>query len=150
MSLVGKMLRKIGIITVSDSCCQGTRSVDDSGDNLVRCVNNLLSDAYSIEFRSTVPDDKSEIENVMKKCADELKLNLVLTTGGTGFSARDVTPEATKAVIDKEAPGLVHRMMSESLKVTPMAMLSRLAAGIRKSTLIINFPGSKKASEECF
>ena len=82
--------------------------------------------------------------------SDNLNLDLILTTGGTGFAARDVTPEATKAILHKETPGLVHCIMSKSLTVTPMAMLSRLTAGIRNSTLIVNLPGSKKASTECF
>ena len=85
----------------------------------------------------------------MVSWSDDLKLNLILTTGGTGFAERDVTPEATKSILHKETPGLVHCMMSKSLSVTPMAMLSRLTAGIRNSTLIINFPGSKKAASEC-
>ena len=82
--------------------------------------------------------------------SDNLNLDLILTTGGTGFAARDVTPEATKAILHKETPGLVHCIMAKSLTVTPMAMLSRLTAGIRNSTLIVNLPGSKKASTECF
>ena len=98
---------------------------------------------------SCVPDEVDLIKNELIRWSDGLKLDLILTTGGTGFAERDVTPEATKQVIQKEAPGLVHCMMSKSLSVTPMAMLSRLAAGIRNNTLIINFPGSKKASSEC-
>ena len=98
---------------------------------------------------SCVPDEVDLIKNELICWSDGLKLDLILTTGGTGFAERDVTPEATKQVIQKEAPGLVHCMMSKSLSVTPMAMLSRLAAGIRNNTLIINFPGSKKASSEC-
>ena len=77
----------------------------------------------------------------MLRWSDNLKLDLILTTGGTGFAARDVTPEATKSILHKEAPGLVHCMMSKSLEITPMAMLSRLTAGVRNATLIINLPG---------
>ena len=96
-----------------------------------------------------VPDEVELIKDELVRWSDDLKIDLILTTGGTGFAERDVTPEATKEVIQKEAPGLVHCMMSKSLNVTPMAMLSRLAAGIRGNSLIINFPGSKKASSEC-
>ena len=96
-----------------------------------------------------VPDDIDRIKSEMLRWSDELKVDLILTTGGTGFAERDVTPEATKSIIHKETPGLVQCMISKSLNVTPMAMLSRLSAGIRNSTLIINLPGSKKASSEC-
>ena len=77
------------------------------------------------------------------------KLNLILTTGGTGMAPRDVTPEATEEILERKAPGLVHKMIAESLNKTPLAILSRLTAGIRKKTLIVNFPGSKKGSSEC-
>ena len=106
---------------------------------------------FSIKVTETgcVPDEIELIKGEMIRWSDDLKLDLILTTGGTGFAERDVTPEATKAIIQKETPGLVHCMLTKSLDVTKMAMLSRLAAGIRSTTLIINFPGSKKASSEC-
>ena len=91
-----------------------------------------------------VPDVIEHIKNKMLSWSDNLKLDLILTTGGTGFALRDVTPEATKSIIQKETPGLIHCMMSKSLEITPMAMLSRLTAGIRDATLIVNLPGRYK------
>lgn len=96
-----------------------------------------------------VPDDQNLIRDVLIDCCDDTQLDVILTTGGTGFASRDNTPEATKAVIEKEAPGMVIAMIKGSLDVTPMAMLSRLACGIRGKTLIVNLPGSKKAALEC-
>jgi molybdenum cofactor synthesis domain-containing protein len=95
-----------------------------------------------------IPDEIERIKDALIHWADEMGLDLILTTGGTGFAPRDVTPEATKAVIEREAPGLAEAMRAESLKVTPHAMLSRAVAGIRGRTLIINLPGSPKAVRE--
>jgi len=97
-----------------------------------------------------LPDDQTLLEETMRLWTDELCLDLILTTGGTGFSIRDVTPEATLAVADRMVPGLAEVMRMESLKVTPKAMLSRAIAVLRKRTLIINMPGSPKAVRECF
>jgi molybdenum cofactor synthesis domain-containing protein len=97
-----------------------------------------------------VPDEQHQIEQTLKKLADETGCQLIFTTGGTGFAPRDVTPEATRAVIQKEAPGLCEAMRSATLKHTKFAILSRAVAGIRNHTLIINLPGSPKGVEECF
>ncbi len=134
------------VITVSDKGARGERE-DTSGPALV----NLLEDnGYTVVYTSMVPDEIDEIRRELTHCADELGLWLVLTTGGTGFSKRDVTPEATEGVIEKRVPGIPEAMRAESMRITPMGCLSRETAGIRGETLIINLPGSKKASTENF
>ena len=138
---------RIGILTVSDSCSQG-KNVDTSGENLAYTLAKMYPG--SSITRECVPDERSDIVQTLTHWCDRDLFHLVLTTGGTGFGPRDVTPEATTEIIERPAPGLVHRMMSKSLEVTPLAMLSRLTAGTRGNTLIVNFPGSKKASAECF
>lgn len=135
---------KIGIITVSDKGSRGER-VDESGPairELVGTLGNVLS--YKI-----LPDDIDALKEAMINMADREKLDLVLTTGGTGLSQRDNTPEATLAVIDREVPGLPEAMRAESLKKTNRAMLTRAVAGVRKNTLIINLPGSVRGVREC-
>lgn len=132
------------VITVSDKGYAGQRE-DTSGPNLVRI---LKENEYDVVYTTIVPDDKEMIEAVLKKCADELKIALVLTTGGTGFSPRDITPEATMAVVERPTPGIPEAMRAESMRITPKGCLSRSVAGIRGRSLIINLPGSKKASEE--
>jgi molybdenum cofactor synthesis domain-containing protein len=134
------------VITVSDKGSQGLRE-DTSGPALVQI---LEENGYHVAYTSLVPDEADQIQAELKKCADDLDLWLVLTTGGTGFSQRDVTPEATEAILDKRTPGIPEAMRAESMKITPMGCLSRETAGIRKNTLIINLPGSKKASTENF
>ena len=132
------------VITVSDKGSRGER--EDTGGPLV-CA--MLEEAgYSIVYTSIIPDEQSGIENEMIKCADEKDIVLIVTTGGTGFSPRDVTPEATFAVCDKLVPGIPEAMRAESLKITNRAMLSRLASGIRGRSLIVNLPGSPKAIKE--
>ena len=132
------------VITVSDKCSAGER-VDTSGPALCAVLEGR---GFSVCHTCIVPDEKEEIRAELVRCADELKLNLVLTTGGTGFSPRDITPEATKAVIERETPGIPEAMRAESMRITPRGCLSRSAAGIRKRSLIVNLPGSKKASAE--
>lgn len=132
------------VITVSDKGYAGQRE-DTSGPNLVRI---LKEEKYEVVYTAIVPDDRQMIEEELKKCADELQIALILTTGGTGFSPRDITPEATMAVVERPAPGIPEAMRAESMKITPKGCLSRSAAGIRSRSLIINLPGSKKASEE--
>lgn len=132
------------VITVSDKGSQGLRE-DTSGPALVEL---LEENGYHVAYRAMVPDEMAEIQKQLCKCADELGLWLVLTTGGTGFSRRDVTPEATEAVLEKRTPGIPEAMRAESMRITPMGCLSRETAGIRGKTLIINLPGSKKASTE--
>ncbi|XP_077522388.1 molybdenum cofactor synthesis protein cinnamon isoform X2 [Amblyomma americanum] len=140
---------RTGILTVSDRCSQG-QAEDTSGRNLEEIVNSKKLINGLVAIRQCVPDDAELIKRTLVSWSDVEKLDLILTTGGTGFSARDVTPEATRAVIMKEAPGITIAIIQKSLSVTPMAMLSRLVCGIRSQTLIINLPGSRKGAQECF
>ena len=132
------------VITVSDKGFRGER-VDTSGP-AIRAM--LEAQGLEVCYTSIVPDEAEMIRAELVKCADELKLSLVLTTGGTGFSPRDITPEATLAVVERPTPGIPEAMRAESLKITPRGCLSRSAAGIRGRTLIINLPGSEKAAKE--
>ena len=132
------------VITVSDKGYRGER-VDTSGPAIRQIAEES---GFQVVYTGLVPDEKDMIRYELIKCADELKIDLVLTTGGTGFSPRDVTPEATLSVIERETPGIPEAMRAESLKITPRGCLSRSAAGIRGRTLIINLPGSKKAAVE--
>lgn len=138
------MLR-VGVLTVSDRVARGVAE-DQSGPLIAQMVRERLQ-ALVLEER-VVPDERYLIEEVLREWADEAELDLILTTGGTGFAPRDVTPEATRSVIEREAPGFAEAMRAEGLKVTPYAMLSRGVAGIRGRTLIINLPGSPKAACE--
>ncbi|XP_039300788.1 gephyrin-like [Nilaparvata lugens] len=139
----------VGILTISDSCFEGT-AVDSSGPNLTTLIRTMQSSSLKIEavYNRCVPDDRHKIEDMIEYWADELDVDLIITTGGTGFGPRDVTPEATRTVIEREAHGLTHLMLAESVKITPFASLYRGICGIRGQTLIINTPGSKKASAE--
>ena len=132
------------VITISDKGYIGER-VDTSGPNLVEILKDR---GYDVTYTSIVPDDMEMIKAELCKCADELGIALILTTGGTGFSPRDITPEATMAVVERPTPGIPEAMRAESMRITPKGCLSRSAAGIRKRSLIINLPGSKKASQE--
>ena len=132
------------VITISDKGYIGQRE-DTSGPNLC-CI--LKEKGYELSYTGLVPDDMEMIKAELIKCCDELKINLILTTGGTGFSPRDITPEATMAVVERPTPGIPEAMRAESMRITPKGCLSRSAAGLRKQSLIINLPGSKKASEE--
>ena len=132
------------VITVSDKGFRGER-VDTSGPAVAAIAE---AHSLSVVYRSIVPDEREDICRELCRCADEEKIALVLTTGGTGFSPRDITPEATKAVIERETPGIPEAMRAESLKITPRGCLSRSAAGIRGRTLIVNLPGSEKAAKE--
>ena len=136
---------RAAVITMSDKGSQGLRE-DTAGDAV---VDILKANGWSVEYRTLIPDDLEQIKQELIKCADDLKVTLTVTTGGTGFSMRDVTPEATLAVVDREVRGIPEAMRAESMKITPMGMLSRAAAGLRKQTLIINLPGSRKAASEC-
>lgn len=137
-------LFRAGVLTVSDKGARGERE-DLSGDALARRLEEL---GYGVEVKEVVPDDEGAIGKTLAAWADEKGLDLVLTAGGTGFSPRDVTPEATSRVLQREAPGLAEAMRAESLQKTPHAMLSRGRAGIRGKTLIVNLPGSVKAALE--
>ena len=132
------------VITISDKGAVGQR-VDTSGPNL---VGILKEHEYDVVYTTIIPDDFETIKAELCKCSDELGVALVLTTGGTGFSPRDITPEATMAIVERPTPGIPEAMRAESMRITPKGCLSRSAAGIRKRTLIINLPGSKKASQE--
>ncbi|XP_011505334.1 PREDICTED: gephyrin [Ceratosolen solmsi marchali] len=144
----------VGILTISDSCFKH-KAKDVSGSILKNIVNNQESkndnvQEFQIQCSDIVPDNEFIIMEILTRWSDTEKINVILTTGGTGFSSHDVTPEATKKIIQKEAPGIVYAMISECLKITPMAILSRAVCGIRNQTLIINLPGSPKAVKECF
>lgn len=134
---------KFGIICVSDRCFSGEKE-DTSGPAIIQCVKEL-SDKN--EYR-LVPDEKEMIAQAIVALSDEYGADVVFTTGGTGFAPRDVTPEATKSVIEKEVPGISEAIRAKSLEITDRAMLSRAVSGIRGKTLIINLPGSPKAVRE--
>nr|XP_043904952.1 gephyrin b isoform X5 [Solea senegalensis] len=140
---------RVGVLTVSDSCFRNLAE-DRSGINLKDLVHDPSLLGGMISAYKIVPDEIDEIKETLVDWCDEKELNLILTTGGTGFAPRDVTPEATKEVIEREAPGMSLAMLMGSLNVTPLGMLSRPVCGIRGKTLIINLPGSKKGSQECF
>lgn len=136
-------------MTVSDSCFRNLAE-DRSGINLKDLVQDPSLLGGTVSAYKIVPDEVDEIKETLIEWCDDKELNLILTTGGTGFAPRDVTPEATKEVIEREAPGMALAMLMGSLNVTPLGMLSRPVCGIRGKTLIINLPGSKKGSQECF
>ena len=132
------------VITVSDKGYRAERK-DTSGPSLCRI---LEENGWEICHYTIVPDEADMIKEQLMKCCDVLKADLVLTTGGTGFSPRDVTPEATREIIQREAPGIPEAMRAESMRITPTGCLSRSFAGIRDRSLIINLPGSEKAARE--
>ena len=134
---------KIGVVCVSDRCAKGICE-DQSGKLMLELLQPLTTDTV---YR-LVPDERLEIEFALCNLADDEGADVILTTGGTGFAPRDVTPEATNAVIDRAAPGISEAIRMKSLTVTPNAMLSRAVSGIRGKTLIINLPGSPKAVRE--
>ena len=134
------------IITVSDRCARGEQS-DESGPALVELLREVGAHVVAAKILS---DDLGPLAEKLRAYADRDDVNLIATTGGTGFGPRDNTPEATRSVIEKEAPGLAEAMRLETLKQTPTAMLSRGACGIRNGTLIVNFPGSPKGVRESF
>ncbi len=138
------MTIRFGILTLSDRSARGERA-DASGPAL---ANLIQAEGWSVVKQELLPDEESAIRATLISWADSGELDVILTTGGTGFSPRDVTPEATRAVIERQAPGLAEAMRAASLKITPHAMLSRVVAGIRKKTLIINLPGSPKGAVE--
>ena len=135
---------KAGILTASDKGYIGERT-DESGKVIAELLKNI--DAEVTEY-VIVPDERDIISNNLKRMADELGIDLILTTGGTGFSPRDITPEATLDVIDRQVPGIAEAMRAKNLAITSRAMLSRAVSGIRNRTLIINLPGSPKAVQE--
>ncbi len=132
------------VLTISDKGAKGERE-DTSGPALCEL---LEKEGYEILYTNIIPDEKDLIKKELIKCSDELKACLVLTTGGTGFSKRDLTPEATIEVLERLTPGIPEAMRAKSMEITDKACLSRSAAGIRGESLIINLPGSKKAAVE--
>ncbi len=135
---------RVSILTISDRSYRGERE-DVSGPALVEAVGQL---GWEVVKTGLVPDEKELISDWLIQICDSGTADLILTTGGTGFAPRDVTPEATRAILEREAPGIAEAMRQKSLQITPHAMLSRAIAGIRKRTLIINLPGSPKAAIE--
>jgi molybdopterin adenylyltransferase len=137
-------LGKALVLTISDSASAGKRD-DLSGPEAQRILHEAGFEVAAVEI---LPDERSQIETRLRRASEE-DFRLVVTSGGTGLSPRDVTPEATRAVIDRPVPGIAELMRLESFKITPRAALSRAEAGIRQSTLIINLPGSVKGVREC-
>lgn len=134
------------VITVSDACSRGERK-DDSGELLVQLLKETGAEIMATKI---VSDDLEPLTHILREFADRPDVDLIVTTGGTGLAPRDNTPEATLAIIEREAPGLAEAMRMATLKHTPMAMISRGVSGIRAGTLIINLPGSPKAVRESF
>jgi molybdopterin adenylyltransferase len=135
---------RAAVITLSDKGSKGERE-DESGKIIREMIAGIDATAVHSEI---LPDEKSLISETLKRLSDSGNIDLIITTGGTGVAPRDVTPEATRDVIDRELPGMAEAMRAESLKKTPRAMISRAVAGIRKETLIVNLPGSPKAVRE--
>ncbi len=134
------------VITSSDACARGERE-DESGAALVELLRAMGAEIVATEI---VPDDIEPLTSMLRLYADRPDVNLIVTTGGTGFSPRDNTPEATRAVIEREAPGLAEAMRAETRQLTPTAMISRGLCGLRNGTLIVNLPGAPKGVRECF
>jgi molybdenum cofactor synthesis domain-containing protein len=137
-------MMRVGILTVSDLGSRGERE-DTAGRGLQETIEEM---GWSVDRYEIVPDETGVISDRLRQWSDDAGLQLILTTGGTGFADRDVTPEATLEVLDKQAPGIPEAMRAEGLKKTPMSILSRGVAGIRGRTLILNLPGSKKGAVE--
>ncbi|MCK4777112.1 MAG: MogA/MoaB family molybdenum cofactor biosynthesis protein [Actinomycetia bacterium] len=136
---------RVGILTLSDKGFKKER--EDKSGKIIQEMMEIKG--YEVKYYEVLPDEELIIEQKIKHLCDNKLVDIVLTTGGTGFSQRDVTPEATLKVIEKHVPGFAEAMRLESLKITPMAMLSRGVSGIRGQTLIVNLPGSPKAVKEC-
>ena len=136
---------RVAIITLSDTASKGER-IDESGRVIAEIVRN---EGYEVVFQKIIPDEGAMLEALLCGLADNNEADLILTTGGTGFSKRDNTPEATRRVIERETLGISEAMRYCSLQVTPRGMLSRGVSGIRKDALIVNLPGSPKAVREC-
>ncbi len=134
---------RIGVVTLSDKGSQGQR-VDESGP----IVQGMLAEIGEVAHALILPDDIESIVSILTEWSDQEQLNLIVTTGGTGLTPRDVTPQATLQVVDYEIPGMAEVMRMESLKKTPHAMMSRAVVGVRKQTMIINLPGSPRAARE--
>jgi molybdenum cofactor synthesis domain-containing protein len=136
---------RTAVVTISDRGSRGERE-DLSGPVIKEMMENI---GAVIVYEDIIADEKAEITNALTEISDKNTADLILTTGGTGFAERDITPEATLEVIEKEVPGIPEKIRADTIAITPQAALSRARAGIRKKTLIINFPGSPKAVREC-
>ncbi|MFP4021750.1 MAG: molybdenum cofactor biosynthesis protein B [Halanaerobium sp.] len=136
---------KTAVLTISDKGSRGERK-DLSGPVIKEMMEKI---GAKIVFEDIIADEKEEIKDALIRISDQKEADLILTTGGTGFAERDITPEATLEVIEKEVPGLPEKIRADTITITPQAALSRARAGIRSKTLIINFPGSPKAVREC-
>lgn len=132
------------IITISDACFCEERE-DETGPVIAEMIREM---GFPVEYRTIIPSDRESIREELIRCADEKKMKLILTLGGTGFSRRDITLEVTREVLEKEVPGIPYLMMKEGVEITPNAVLSRMTAGIRGKTMIINLPGKVKAAKE--
>ena len=137
-------MMRVGVITTSDKGYRGERD-DASGDVIREMIGGLGAE---VVFNTVVPDEQEEIKKALIQGADEMGLDIIITTGGTGVSPRDVTPDATREVIEREIPGFAEAMRMAGLKKTPHAMISRAVCGVRGNTLIVNLPGSPKAVRE--
>lgn len=135
---------KLAVLTISDAGSKGERA-DTSGDAIVEMMSAA---GFALELRDIVPDEREQIAARLAEWCDGGAVDVVVTTGGTGLGPRDVTPEATRDVIEFEVPGIAEAMRTETLRVTPLAMLSRSAAGVRAGCLVVNLPGSPKAVRE--
>ncbi len=136
---------KVAVLTLSDRGAAGERE-DKSGPEIKKKMQEIEGD---VEYYNIIPDDKNELKAELLKLSDKLDFDLIFTTGGTGLAPRDITPDVTKEIIEREVPGIAETMRWESIKKTPHAMLSRAVVGVRNKTLIINLPGSPKAVREC-
>ncbi len=136
---------KVAVLTLSDRGAAGERE-DKSGPEIEKKMQEIEGD---VEYYNIIPDDKNKLRTELIKLSDELDFDLIFTTGGTGLAPRDITPDVTKEIIEREVPGIAETMRWESIKKTPHAMLSRAVVGVRKRSLIINLPGSPKAVREC-
>lgn len=134
----------LGILTISDTGSKGERK-DASGDTIYRIMD---SEKWSLVLRDILPDEPELVSNRLREWCDEGEVDVILTTGGTGLGPRDITPEATRSILDFEVPGIPEAMRNQTLSNTPMAMLSRSVAGVRSGCLIINLPGSPKGVTE--
>ena len=140
---MGEVIR-VGVLTVSDRCSRGERT-DESGPAVKAA---LPREGFVVALEAIVPDDKRIIAQTLKRWCDDYGCDVILTTGGTGFSPRDVTPEATHKVLERDAPNISQFLLWESLKQTPFAALSRGTAGVRGATLIVNLPGSPAGAKD--
>lgn len=136
---------RVGILTISDRCSQGLME-DLSGPAI---QGALPQDEYVVSYYAVIPDDRKMISTTLRRWSDELKCDIILTTGGTGFAKRDVTPEATLRVLEREAPNISQYLLFKGLQISPKTALSRAVAGSRGSTLIVNLPGSPNGAGEC-